>query len=122
MRLLTRWVPAMWRTRFYLSGLIGILLLVAQQASAATGVAGQVGNIETVGSGGGASGNYDFRVFLATGEVICNGQNWAYLNTSDANYSALVAHVFLAKGLGLTVTLYVNQVGPYCQLAYLVTN
>jgi hypothetical protein len=102
--------------------LIGILLLVAQQASAATGVAGQVGNIETVGSGGGASGNYDFRVFLATGEVICNGQNWAYLNTSDANYSALVAHVFLAKGLGLTVTLYVNQVGPYCQLAYLVTN
>jgi hypothetical protein len=110
------------RTQFCLLGLIGISLLISHPANAVTAIAGQVGNIETVGAGGGASGNYDFRVFLATGEVICNGQNWAYLNTTDANYSALVAHVFLAKGLGLTVTLYVNQVGAYCQLAYLVTN
>jgi len=110
------------KTRISIFWLIGISLLLSHPANAVTGVAGQVGNIETVGSGGGASGNYDFRVFLATGEVICNGQNWAYLNTTDANYSALVAHVFLAKGLGLPVTLYVNQVGAYCQLAYLVTN
>jgi hypothetical protein len=111
--------------QFYLLGLIVVSVLVAQQSNAATGVAGQVGNVEIIGSGGGAPGNYDFRVFLTTGGVICNGQNWAYINTGtagDANYSALVSSVLLAKSLGSTVTLYVNPVGSYCQLAYMVIN
>jgi hypothetical protein len=87
MRSVTRWLLAMVNIRFCLSSLIGLSLLVAQSANAVTGVPGQVGNIETIGPAGGASANYDFRMFLATGEVICNGQNWAYMNTGDANYS-----------------------------------
>lgn len=123
MRLLTKWMLAMSKsTQFHLSLLLLLSVLVSQPASAATGVAGQVGNIEIVGSDGGAPGNYDFRVFLTTGGVICNGQNWAYINTSDANYSALVASMLSAKTLGSTVTLYVDPVGAYCQLAYVVLN
>jgi hypothetical protein len=107
-------------TKFHLLGLVLLSVLISLPARAVTGVAGQVGNIEIIGPGGGAPGNYDFRVFLTTGGVICNGQNWAYLNTGDANYSALVASILSAKALGSTVTLYVNLVGAYCQLAYVV--
>jgi hypothetical protein len=56
-------------------------------------------------------GNYDFRVYFATGEVICNGVIWAYLNTADANYSALAASILMAKAVGSPVTLYFDQVG-----------
>ena len=49
------------------------------------------------------------------------GSPWAYLNTTDANYSALVANVFLAKSLGSTVTLYVNPVAHTVNWPYLVT-
>jgi hypothetical protein len=123
MRLLTKWVLAMSkRTQFHLLLLVLLSVLIAQPVRAATGVTGQVGNIEILAPGGGAPGNYDFRVSLTTGDVICNGQNWAYLNTTDANYSALVASILSAKALGGTVTLYGNVVGMYCQLAYVVIN
>jgi len=105
--------------KFLLLAVIATTILSLQPARA-DNVAGQVGTIITVGSGAGAPGNYDFRVYMATGAVICNGVPWVYINTSDANYSALVASVLLAKSLGSTVTLYFNQVGAYCQLAYIV--
>jgi hypothetical protein len=123
MRLLAQPVlPVMRIAKLHLSLLLLLSVLISQPARAATGVAGQVGDIETVGSGGGAPGNYDFRVFLTSGGVICNGQNWAYINTSDANYSALLASILSAKALGSTVTLYTNPVGAFCQLAYVVIN
>jgi hypothetical protein len=122
MRCLTKWVLAMSKsTQFHLLGLIVVSILIAQSVRAGS-VAGQVGIIAPVGSGGGAPGNYDFRVYLATGEVICNGVNWAYLNTTDANYSALVASTLMAKAVGSSVTLYFNQVGAYCQLTWLTVN
>ena len=107
-------------TRFHLLSLSILSILVAQPASAITTVTGQVGTIEVVGSGGGAPGNYDFRVFLVTSGTICNGQNWAYINSYDANYSALVSSVLQAKSLGLTVTLFVSAVGSYCELTNFV--
>jgi len=122
MRSLTRWVLEIPKsTHVQVLGLIIASLLMSQSARAGS-IAGQVGIIATVGSGAGAPGNYDFRVYLATGEVICNGMNWAYLNTTDANYSALVASVLMAKGVGSAVTLYFNQVGAYCQLSWLTIN
>jgi hypothetical protein len=100
-----------------------VLASMGQQAIATpTGVAGYVGNLDVVGSGGGAPGNYDFRIFLTTNEVICNGQTWAYINTNDGNYSALVASILSAKATGGIVTLYVTPVGAYCQLAFVVIN
>jgi hypothetical protein len=108
--------------KFHLLSLVVLSVLISQPARAVTGVAGQVGNLEIIGSGGGAPGNYDFRVSLTSGGIICNGQNWTYINTSEANYSALVASILSAKTLGLTVTLYVDPVGAYCHLDYLVIN
>ena len=102
-----------------------VLLAIStgQQANAdPLGVAGYVGNLDVVGSAGGAPGNYDFRIFLTTNAVICNGQTWAYINATDGNYNALVASILAAKTTGGIVTLYVNPVGAYCQLVFVVIN
>lgn len=107
-------------TRFHLLSLIILPMVVAQPAAAITSITGHVGTVEVVGSGGGAPGNYDFRVFMSTGETICNGQNWAYINTYDANYSVLVSSVLQAKSLVSPVTLFVNPVGSYCELTNFV--
>jgi hypothetical protein len=108
-------------TKFYLLGVVAVSALISQSASAAD-VVGQVGTVTIVGSGANAPGNYDFRVTLATGAVICNGQNWVYVNTTDANYSAIVASVLSAKALGSTVTFFYNPVGNYCQLTFMAIN
>src|SRR6185312_14378947 len=89
-----------------------LLLVVAciiggiSAAYAQSGVSvGQVGAIEIVGSGSGAPGNFDFRVYLIGGSVICNGQTWAYVNTTDVNYNAIVANILSAGTLGAQVQL-----------------
>jgi hypothetical protein len=105
---------------------MSFLLLAASTGQLANadplGVAGYVGNLDVVGSAGGAPGNYDFRIFLTTNQVICNGQTWAYINATDANYNALVASILAAKATGGIVTLYVNPVGAYCQLVFVIIN
>jgi hypothetical protein len=73
-----------------------------------------------MGSGAGAPGNFDYRFFLVGNPTVCNGQQWAYINITDANYTALVSGLMLAKSLGSTLTFYVNQDSQgYCQLAYI---
>jgi hypothetical protein len=109
-------------SRFQVMSFVFLVISMGQQANAQTGVAGTVGNLDVIGSGGGAPGNYDFRIFLTTNQVICNGQTWAYINTADANYNVLVASILSAKATGGVVTLYVNPVGAYCQLAFVVIN
>lgn len=86
-------------TRFYLLGIIAVAAVISQSASAAD-VVGQVGTVTMVGSGANAPRNYDFRVALTNGATICNGQNWVYVNATDANFSALVAGVLSEKALG----------------------
>ncbi len=100
---------------------VSILLCLSDNAWAFIGpITGTVGTLEVIGSGAGAPGNLDFRFYLAGNPVICNGQPWAYINTTDANYSALVSSLMLAKSLGSTVSFYVNQDSQgYCQLAYI---
>jgi hypothetical protein len=122
MRLLPQRVFAVMKsTQSYLLAFIAVSVLISQPARAGS-VVGQVGVIEAIGSGAGAPGNFDFRVFLATSAVICNGQNWVYINIGDANYNVLVAFALSAKSLGSTVTLYFNQVGSYCQLTYMLVS
>jgi hypothetical protein len=94
-------------------------IVVAAPAFAYTDVQGQIAMVEVVGSGAGAPGNFDLRVFLTGYPVLCNGQNWAYINTTDTNYQGLLASVLMAKATGATVTLHVYPSGSYCALGYL---
>jgi len=88
-------------------------------ARAETIVVGQVARIETVTSAAGAPGNYDLRVYLVGSPVICNNQVWAYVNVTDANYSATVANVLATKATGSTATLHVLQdSGGFCHLTF----
>jgi hypothetical protein len=99
------------------------LAAAATPTYAFTTVQGTVGTVETVGSGAGAPGNLDFRVQLSGNPVICNGQIFAYVNLSDANYNAMVANILGAKAAGWGVTLNVAQDATgYCQLVWLWAN
>jgi hypothetical protein len=78
---------------------------------------GQIGTALVVGSAAGAS--QDFRVYLAGNPVICNGQTWAYVNTGDYNYNAIVANILAARAVGATITLYwVQQTNGLCQISF----
>lgn len=95
-------------------------LCCAASAHAYPSVSGQVGMLEIVGGGAGAPGNYDLRVFLQGYPVQCNGQNWSYVNVTDANYKGLLAGLLSAKATSSPVVLYINQdSGGFCQLMYM---
>jgi hypothetical protein len=81
---------------------------------------GTVGTITLVGSGTGAPGAYDFRVSLVGNPVICNGQIWAYINVTDANYSAITASILEAKAMGAPIQLYYTQGSDgYCLIDWM---
>lgn len=93
------------------SYIVAVLVMIAacaisQPVFAQIQVSGVVGNTQVVGSGGGAPGNYDLRVFFTSNSVMCDGQAWAYINIKDSNYSALVASIMFAKTTGETVVLW----------------
>jgi hypothetical protein len=104
--------------------LCGVVLMPGlATAACCTSIGGQVGTVETLGSGAGAPNNLDFRIYLVGNPVICNGNSWAYINTTDANYQALVANLLTAKAAGFSVTLAISQDGSgYCQIAYMFMN
>ena len=110
-------------TRLICTHRIGLLLMMLSAvglsaAAYADGlVSGQVAIVQTVGSGSGAPGNYDFRVFPVGNPVICNGQNWAFVNVTDANYQAIVANILAARAMGAAVSLNWTQTSNgYCQI------
>jgi hypothetical protein len=108
--------------RYLSTGFFVAMILISQQASATccSVVNGQVGTVEPIGSGAGAPGAYDFRVYLIGNPVVCNGNTWAYINTTDANYQALVASLLMAKAIGSSVSFAIAQDSAgYCQLAYM---
>jgi hypothetical protein len=99
-----------------LFAILGVTATLPAQANIT--VQGQVGTVEILTSAAGAPGNFDLRIYFVTGGVICNGQTWAYINTSDNNYAATAAGVLTAKSSGMTVTLNIVQdTQGYCQLA-----
>ena len=99
---------------------VGCLIGGISAAYATGSSSGQVSFILVVASGAGAPGNYDFRVSLVGGQVICNGQTWAYVNANDANYNGISANILSSRALGIPVTLYWNQDSSgSCQIAYI---
>jgi hypothetical protein len=96
------------------------LVGVSVQAYAVGNSSGQIGEILVLGSLDGAPGNEDFRVYLAGDPVICNGNTWAYVNISDANYQAIVANILTARTAGVTVTMYwIQQTNGFCEIEYM---
>jgi len=83
-------------------------------------LSGQVGGIVVVGPGAGAPGAYDFRVSLAGNPVICNGQTFAYLQSTFANYSTLVANILTARSTGTSITIvWTHDNSGYCMIDYI---
>jgi hypothetical protein len=65
-----------------------------------------------------------FRVYVAAptgGSGWCSpSYNWAYLNSTDSNYSAYVATVLTAKATGSSVLIYqTKDANGYCHIGYL---
>lgn len=88
-------------------------------------VTGTVAQISAVGSGEGAPGNYDIRVYLVGVSTICNGaanSGWAYINANDANFKGILSILELAVATGKTVSVYTNVVAQGCQIGYVSIN
>lgn len=64
--------------------------------------------------------NYGLRVVLGGGgaPMCTGGNNWAYLNASDANYKAYVALLMLAKSMDRGVVISSNLVAGQCKIGY----
>jgi hypothetical protein len=92
-------------------------ILASQIAMAWDGVTtGTVGEIDvTTGTG------YGFRITLKTPVAMCgNANQWAYLNSTDSNYSVYVAALMMAKAQGSTVTIYSwLDSSAYCHIGYI---
>jgi hypothetical protein len=65
-------------------------------------------------------GNLGFRVYLQS--AMCGtSYNWAYLNSTDSNYSTYVAALLMAKAQGGTVIIYSNKdSNGYCHIGYVM--
>jgi hypothetical protein len=63
--------------------------------------------------------NAGFRVYLPI--AMCGNTNgWAYLNSTDSNYSAYAAALLTAKSQGTTVYIYSNRDGNgNCHIGYI---
>lgn len=80
-------------------------------------VAGQIVQIDGVAE----PSNFETRVYLANTTAICSsGQNWGYLNSSDANYKGVLAILLTAYVAGKRVTVYTMSEGGYCHIHYVV--
>jgi hypothetical protein len=92
-------------------------ILASQIAMAWDGtVAGTLGQIDvTAGTGLG------FRVYMKTPVAMCgNANQWAYLNSTDSNYSVYVAALLMAKTQGSSVTIYSSlDSSAYCHIIYI---
>jgi hypothetical protein len=86
-------------------------------------VSGKIGQLEGVGSAGGAPGNYDLRIYLAGKSDICVGATdpkWAFINSNEANYQGMLSLILMAQTTGRNVTLYtVKAQNGYCQLGHI---
>jgi hypothetical protein len=101
----------------FLAGFVAVLAspLVLAWDGLPTGIPGQL----DVAQG---SGGLGFRVALSPAVPMCgNANTWAYLNTTDTNYSTNVAIVMMAKAQGLRLTVYTTaDSSGYCHIGYIV--
>ena len=80
------------------------------------------GTIQAIDVVGGASnvGNYDIRVSLSGGPLMCaGGVGWAYINATDPNYQVLAAILMSAKVSGGQVTVLTVRESGYCHIGYI---
>jgi hypothetical protein len=65
---------------------------------------------------------YGLRAYLST-TAMCGAStgNWAYLNSSDSNYSTYAAALMMAKATGENVTIFSNvDSGGFCHIGYVM--
>ena len=64
--------------------------------------------------------DFGFRVFLpVTSMCGTSTPNWAYLNSSDSNYSTYAAALMMAKATSEGVTIFSNvDSSGYCHIGY----
>ena len=61
-----------------------------------------------------------FRIYFGSNPICGSEYNWAYLNTTDPNYSVYVATVLMAKATSSTVIVYSNRdSNGYCHMHYI---
>ena len=107
------------KTKLVSIGAAATMLMLSTAFAWDGAVYGSIVTIDEVANG---PGNFDTRIYLAGGPVMCSGSTltWAYLNVSDPNYSAVVASLMMAKVARSQVTVYTNRdSGGYCHIGYL---
>lgn len=64
--------------------------------------------------------NYGFRVYLEGVSTICTGgPDWAYINSTAANYQPVASALMLAYSSNKTVIIYsTRRNGSYCEIGY----
>lgn len=104
--------------RLNLRALIGFIALCVSPVVLAwdgipVGVPGSIDVAQGTGLG--------FRVHFSPAVSMCGNSNvWAYLNTTDINYSTSVATIMMAKAQGLSVVLYTTaDTNGYCHIGYI---
>jgi hypothetical protein len=105
------------------------LLMLANAAHAANQVTGTVRTTQTVAGAAGAPGNGDFRVWLNNVPSICPGatdETFAFINSTDPDFKAVVAAVTMAYAMGKQLTIYTVpgpiSTGTYCQIGWVMVN
>jgi hypothetical protein len=69
----------------------------------------------TDGSNGG------LRVYIGSTGWCNPAYNWAYLNSTDSNYSAYVAAILMAKATGASIIIYqTKDTNGLCHIGYLM--
>ncbi|WP_156480040.1 hypothetical protein [Collimonas pratensis] len=96
------------------SAAVATIVLFSGPANAWDGIlSGTVVGIETISTVG---HNMDFRVYIS-GTAKCNGNSWAYIDSSAHNYNGIVATVLTAKVTKSSISVYANKdANGYCQI------
>jgi hypothetical protein len=99
-----------------------ILTLCCSTSNAWDGAAtGPIAQLDVVTGPGGAPGNYDVRVYLTGYPIMCSGgAEWAYLNSTDANYNTLSAALMMAKATGSNVRVFSLFQYGQCRIGYVM--
>jgi hypothetical protein len=63
------------------------------------------------------SGSRDFQITLTGLSTLCPGHNFAYINQTDPNYTAITKNITDARGFGSTVYVFwVVDGSGYCHI------
>lgn len=67
---------------------------------------------------------YSARVTLKNSKILCGTRTWAFLHSTDPNYSAIVAGLLSAKATGTSLRIYTNLESPSgdCRIGYVEFN